>query len=133
MEKLKYMPLSVSKKSHRKNAEKKGRFFAGIEYLVRDREQRTKNSIFSQRRKKSFKGLSSKSILAGCRALFYVALTFLVLRIRLQKHSPQAETTSVRCFSFLTFPMKGVLNTYIHSADGRAGMGFTVGMVSPLL
>ena len=28
----------MSKKSHRKIAEGKGRFFAGIEYLVRDRE-----------------------------------------------------------------------------------------------
>ena len=29
--------------------------------------------------------------------------------------------------------MKGVLNTYIHSVGGRDGIGFTVGMVSPLL
>ena len=61
--------------------------------------------------------------------MFYVSLTFLVLRIILQKQSPPVETTSVKCFSFLAFLLRGV---YIHSVGRRDRMGYTVDMVSPL-
>ena len=64
--------------------------------------------------------------------MFYVALTFIVLRIRLQKLSPPVETT-LNVNSFLAFLIKGVSNSFIHSVGGRDGMGFTVGMVSPPL
>ena len=64
--------------------------------------------------------------------MFYVTLTFLVLRIRLQKQSPPVETTSVKCFSFLAFLMEGVLNTYIHSVGGRDGIYCGCGVTTAL-
>ena len=65
--------------------------------------------------------------------IFLCCINFLVLRIRLQKQSPPVETTSVKCFSFLAFLLKGVMNTYIHSVGGRDGIYCGCGVTTALM
>ena len=53
----------MSKKSHRKNAEEKGRFFGGIEYLVQYTENRKPKDPFLVREGKNLLRVSHKNLL----------------------------------------------------------------------
>ena len=123
----------MSKKSHRKHAEGKGRYFGGIEYLVRDRDQRTNVPVLVREGRNLLRVSHKNPFLQDAGHCFMLYQLFLCCVLEYKSKVLQWRQLQLNVLVFFAFLMKGVLNTYIHSVGGRDGMGFTVGMVSPLL